>query len=365
MKKKNKKKGKALVKMSQAAAVASQLNSEIEGANIRLGNDPYFEIVRIPSGSLVMDRVLGGGWALGRHYEIFGDESAGKSYIMYRTLALSQQRGNLCALIDPEHSFDRNWYAHLGGDPDTLLTQHPKNAEDAIAAMMYLAKNADEIGIEAVGMDSVASLVPSEETEKDPRDEPRIAGQARMMSRALRRITTVNRKTLFIWANQERTDVGIKFGNPKTTTGGKALRFYATGRIEMRRGTKVKDTRSVARGGKLVNAEVQIGRWIQVRAEKDKSTRPYREGSFIFNTDFNSIDIASEIIQLGLEDGLISRSSNGRFSYVDLDDHEWKGTEKQFSKYLRDEEELQQELVSVIQDNTIREGMGEDSGEEH
>jgi RecA/RadA recombinase len=335
-------------RLSEAASLVHEINATLK-TNVRLGNDPYFEIVRIPTGSLVMDRVTGGGWALGRHYEIYGDESACKSYILLRTLAESQRRGNLCALVDPEHSFDPVWFEHLGGNSNALLTLHPENAEDALSVMMMLTQR-DEIQV--VGMDSVTSLVPSEETEKDPREEPRVAGQARMMSRALRRLTTVNRKTLFIWTNQERMDIGIKFGNPRTTSGGKALRFYATGRIEMRKGQKVKSKRKVARGGKLVEAEVQTARWIQVRGEKDKSTRPYREGSFVFSTESNSIDIASEIIQLGFEDGLIEQTARG-YSYIDIDDHEWKGTRGQFEKYLRNEDDLQRELVIAIADNTV------------
>lgn len=345
-------------KLSEAAALAHAINAEL-GTDVRVGNDPYFSIVRIPTGSLVMDRVTGGGWALGRHYEIFGDENTGKSYITYLTMALSQQRGKLAALVDPEHSFDREWFTHLGGDPDALLTLWPENAEDAIAAMMLLAKHAANGSLEVVVLDSVSSLVPTEEISKDPREEDRIAGQARMMSRALRRITTVNKKTLFLWTNQERTNIGIRFGNPRTQSGGRALRFYATGRIEMRKGTKLTSERSVARGNRLVKAKVQTGRWIQIRSEKEKSTRPYREGSFIFSAESNSIDIASEIIQLGLEDGLIEHSTRG-FSYVDLEDREWKGNEKQFSKHLRENDELQKELVDVIRDNTISEGIATD-----
>lgn len=358
---------KKKAKLSAAASLVHEINSTLN-AGVKLGSDPYFEIVRIPTGSLVLDRVTGGGWALGRHYELYGDESAGKSYILYRTLAESQARGNLCALVDPEHSFDPKWFAKLGGDPEILMTLHPENGDDAVAVMMLLAKAAEEHSIEVIGMDSVTSLVPLEETSKDPREEPRVAGQARMMSRALRRITTVNRKTLFLWTNQERTDIGIKFGNPKTTSGGKALRYYATGRIEMRKGTKVRAKRKVARGAKLVESEIQTGRWIQVRAEKDKSTRPYREGSFIFSAETNSIDLASEIIQLGLEDGLIEQTARG-YSYVDVEDHEWKGTYKQFQKWLNgpddggDEHLMRAELVSAIKDNTITQELGEDDGE--
>jgi recombination protein RecA len=341
-------------KKSKAQALAHEISTALKLEEpIRLGSDPYFKIERITTGSLVIDRITGGGFALGRHYELYGDESSAKSFIAYSTMAHSQQRSNLCALIDPEHSFDSDWFEHLGGNPSELLLYHPQNAEDAIAVMMMLAKKADENFIEVTTIDSVASLVTSEEMAKDPREEDRIASQARMMSRALRRLTTINRKMLFLWTNQERTNVGIRFGNPRTTSGGRALRFYATGRIEMRRGTKVTARRPQPRTGKLVETEVQIGRWIQVRAEKDKSTRPYGEGAFVFSAENNEIDIASEIIMLGMEDGLITRSGNGRYSYVDLDDHEWVGTEKQFSKMLAENGALQDELITAIEATTL------------
>lgn len=343
--------------LSRAARIAHELNTALD-TDVRLGSDPYFEIVRIPTGSLVIDRITGGGFALGRHVELFGDESSCKSYIVYKTMALSQERGNLCALVDPEHSFDSAWFDKLGGRSDELLLHQPDNAEDAIAVMMMLAKHAESGDIEVIGIDSVSSLVPGEEVDKDPREEPRIAGQARMMSRALRRITVVNKKTLFLWINQERTNVGIKFGNPKTTSGGKALRFYATTRIELRKDAAVRSKRSIARSGKLVERDIIIGRWIQARAEKEKSTRPHREGSFIFDTEHGEIDEGSEILQLGLEDRLITRSGN-KFRYLDIENKEYSGLEGKFKKYLKEDEDLRDEIISVIQDNTVRMGRGE------
>lgn len=343
----------ATKKKSRAAALAAEINSTLgleEG--VRLGSDPYFEITRIPTGSLVMDRITGGGFALGRHYELYGDESVGKSYIVYRTMALSQRRGNLCAVVDPEHSFDSERFRFLGGNPSELLIQHPKTAEDAVAVMMLLARYAEEQLLEIVGIDSVASLVTSDEAKKDPREEDRIGAQARMMSKALRRITTVNKKTLFLWTNQERVDIGVKFGNPKTTSGGRALRYYATGRIEFRRGSVVKSKSKRARAGKLVETDIPVGRWIQVRVVKDKSTAPGSEGAFVFDHRMKKISPAYEILQLGLEDGLIERNSNGRYTYVDLDDKEWKGTEKQFTGWLLSHDDLREELETLIRDNT-------------
>jgi recombination protein RecA len=160
-------------------------------------------------------------------------------------------------------------------------------------------------------------------------------------------------------------DIGAKFGNPKTTSGGRAMRYYATGRLEFRRGGQLTRKGFRVRGGKRMETDVQFGRWIQVKAVKDKSTIPGREGAFVFNHEMKMIDPAYEILQLGLEDELISRSANGWYSYVDLDDHEWKGTEKKFTNWLRNEEDLALELVGVIQDNTRNESAGgEDLGED-
>jgi len=330
----------------------NEINSTL-GTELKLGNDPQFEIVRIPTGSLTLDRITGGGLALGRHVEIYGDESACKSYVAYRTMALAQGRGKLCAIIDPEHSFDGDWFDHLGGRSNELLTQHPENAEEAIAVIMALAKLAKDNPLEIITIDSVASLIPTEETVKDPREEDRIAAQARMMSRALRRITAVNRRVLFLWTNQERTNIGVSFGSPRTTSGGRALRFYATTRIELRRGGMEKAKRRVAAKGNIVERELPVARWIQCRVEKDKSTRPYREGSFLFDSDIGAIDESSEIINLGLEDEIISRIGNS-FIYEDVDGKEWKGVSSRFSKWLREDEQLRDELVAVIEDNTVQ-----------
>jgi recombination protein RecA len=185
-----------------------------------------------------------------------------------------------------------------------------------------------------------------------------------MMSRALRRITTVNEKTLFLWTNQERMDVAVKFGNPRTTSGGKALRFYATGRIEFRKGGKLNEKRKVAQSGKLVEKEVAVGRWTMVRVEKDKSTIPNREGSFFFDYDMRRVDPSWELISLGLEDGIIDRSANGIYSYTDLEDVEHKGYEKRFRQILREHDMIREEIELVIEDNTRNAMFGSDDGEE-
>ena len=354
------KKRKRVGKLSAAQDLANIVNSSLGKAVVKLGADPSFEIVRIPSGSLVIDRITGGGFALGRSVELYGDESACKSFIVYRTMALSQQRGNLCALIDPERSFDPDWFRHLGGIPEELLLYPDRDsdvaeftADEAIGVMLTLAEHARESNLEVVGIDSVAALVPAEEKSKDPREEPRVAGQARMMSRALRRITAANSRTLYLWINQERMNINMTFGgSPKTTTGGRALKFYATSRINLRRAHKVTEARKQADRGELKSKDVPVGNWIQARSEKDKSTRPFRTGMFTFDNKNACIDLASEIIQLGLEDDLIEKNSN-TYRYEDLAGQEWKGTIKIFKGHLGNNPDLQEELNDAISDMTV------------
>lgn len=334
---------------SRAATVMSEINSTLGAPILRLGNDPFFKIVRIPSGSHSIDRITGGGLPLGRHIEFYGDESSCKSYVAYRTMALSQQRGNLCACIDPEHSFDSEWFRHLGGNPDELLMSWPNVAEEAVEAMMLMFKK----GVEVIMVDSVASLSTQQEARRAPTEDAVIASQARFMSLNLRRLTSMNERTLVIWTNQFRTKIGRFFGSPTTTPGGRALKFYDTARIEFRRGKHVEVSRKVPNDEKkLVSRKVKVGHWVMVRAEKNKVSRPHLEASFIFDNEKAEIDEFSEIIQLGLYDGIIERTGD-TFTYEDYDGLEWAGSEKSFRRLIRENEGLYDELVDTIQEETL------------
>lgn len=335
---------------SKAYAVLSEINSTLGSAVLRLGNDPYFEIVRIPSGSLVIDRITGGGFALGRHYEIFGSESSAKTSLVYMTIALSQQRGKLCALVDPEHSFDAKWFRHLGGIPEELITCQPESGEEAIEAMMLLFKQNAEV----IGVDSVAALATREEAERAPTDKAMVASQARFMSANLRRLTTYNEKTLVLWINQNRTKIGVFFGDPTTQPGGRALKYYDTARIELRRGEKItKKGIKVNTKSKVIETQVQNAYWLYAKAHKNKVSREGLEGTFVFDSERGRIDPISEIVQLGLHDGLITRTEK-KFMYVDYDEIEWSGTQPQFYQMLRENDQLRQELIECIQDETLR-----------
>jgi recombination protein RecA len=340
---------KSRATLGKAARIMTEINSTLQTPVLKLGNDDFFKVIRIPSGSLAIDRITGGGFALGRHIELYGDESVCKSYIAYRTMALSQRRGNVCALIDPEHSFDPKWFRHLGGVPEELITAQPEIAEDAIEAMMLLFKQ----GVEVITVDSVAALATKEEAARRATDEAKIASQARFMSQQLRRLTTYNEKTLVLWTNQNRTKIGMFFGNPTSQPGGRALKFYDTARIELKRGKKItKKAQKATQDRKLVSGMTQSGHWVLARAHKNKVSREGLEATFVFDNERGQIDPVSEIIQLGLEDGLIVRSGN-TFSYVDYDDVEWKGNEKKFRQLIAENDGIRDELIADIETHTL------------
>lgn len=334
---------------SRAYHIMTEVNSALGTPALSLGNDDRFKIVRIPSGSLAIDRITGGGFALGRHYELYGEESSLKSSICYMTMALSQQRGNVCALIDPEHSFNPVWFSHLGGNPEELITAQPEVAEEAIEAMMILFKQ----GIEVITVDSVAALATKEEAVRKPTDEAKIASQARFMSQNLRRLTTYNERTLVLWINQNRTKIGTFFGNPTSQPGGRALKFYDTARIELRRGQRLtKKAKKANQKQQLIATTVHAGYWVVARAHKNKASREGLEATFLFDSERGEIDEISELMQLGLEDGIIERKNN-TFTYYDYDEVEYSGTMKKFRQMLIEDDDLRNEIIQSIEDRTI------------
>lgn len=338
---------------NSAQEVMAEINSAMGKPVMKLASDPDLEIIRVPTPSLVVNRITGGGLALGRHVELFGDPNTGKSTIMYGTMALSQQRGNLCGLVDPEGVFDADWFAHQGGFPDELLYSRPDTAEEIISAQRLLVEKAIEgAPIEIVGVDSQSAMVTKEQVEQDPDKDERVASQARMMSRALRLLTTRNRKLLFIWTNQLRSNIG--FGaqfQPNVTSGGRAMSFYATTRLEFKKTGAVTQSGKLAEKGELKSKQVKVGDWIQVKSQKEKTAKPYQQGAYIFRTDKGRIDPASEVIHLGLEDGIIEKKGN-HWIYESVDEEEYKGDLKYWNKLLAEDDEVREELISAINDQT-------------
>jgi recombination protein RecA len=347
----------AAKKPSSAQQVMNRVNAQMKRKVVGMATDERFIARRVPTGSLTIDRITGGGLVRGRHVETVGDFSAGKSHMLYRTMALAQQRGEVCALFDGEHVFDESWFRHLGGDPGNLLIERPDTMEEMVKLLMLYVQRAP--GVEPaniIGVDSVASMMTKEEREKDLEEgDDRVASLARAMSRGLRRVTTMNTDTLIIWTNQWRDKIGPFPG--KTSPGGRSLGFYASTRIAMVMDQKVKHTKKVAVRGKMVDRDVIIGHWIQVRAEKEKTTRPYQQGMFYFDAEKGCIDLATEVVHLGMEDEIIEQAVNSRkqtvYVYDDEQGEEWRGTLAQWRSFLAEQDDLREELIDLIQENTI------------
>jgi recombination protein RecA len=355
-----KKKSARSLPRSRAQELVAEINSAMGKPVMTVASHPGLKVVKVPTPSLVINRITGGGFALGRHVELFGDPGVGKSTIMYGTIAMSQRRGKLCGLVDPEGVFDPEWFSIQGGYSDELLyagplpdAEGPMNAEEIIGALRLMSQKAAQgAEIEIIGVDSQSAMVTREQVEKDPREEERVASQARMMSRALRVLTMQNRKVLFIWTNQLRSNIG--FGsqfNPHVTSGGRAMGFYATSRIEFKKTGAFEIPGRRADKGEMKPKKIKVGDWIQVKSQKEKAARPYAQGAYIFRSDLGRIDLASEIIQLGLEDEIIERSGKSTYRYETLDGIDFSaGSFAKFSEKLMQDDEIREEIIAAIED---------------
>jgi recombination protein RecA len=312
-----------------------------KGTIMKLGDAAIEAIEVISTGSLGLDIALGvGGLPKGRVIEIYGPESSGKTTLAIHAIAESQKRGGIAAIIDAEHAFDRFYAQKLGVDVENLLISQPDNGEQALEIADNLIRSG---AIDIIVIDSVAALVPKAEIEGEMGDS-KMGLQARLMSQALRKLTGTISKTgcCCIFINQLREKIGVMFGNPETTTGGNALKFYASVRLDIRRISQIKDTDEVS------------GNRVKVKIVKNKVAPPFRVAEFDIMFGLG-ISKAGEIIDLGVEHNIIKKAGSW-FSYGDTRLGQGRDAVKQL---IMDNPELMDELEGKIKQAVTGEHLAE------
>ncbi len=303
-----------------------------KGSIMLLGDKQQEKMEVVSTGSLGLDVALGvGGLPRGRVIEIYGPESSGKTTIAIHTIAEAQKLGGVCAIIDAEHAFDAAYARKLGVDVDNLIISQPDYGEQGLEIADRLISSG---AVDVVVIDSVAALVPKGELEGEM-GESKMGLQARLMSQALRKLTaTINRtNTICIFINQLREKIGVMFGNPETTTGGNALKFYASVRLDIRRISQIKD------------GDTASGNRTRVKVVKNKVAPPFRQVEFdiIFGEGISKV---GEIIDMGVELGILNKSGSW-FSYGDSKIGQGRDAVKQF---LQDNPEMMEEIERRIRE---------------
>lgn len=318
-------------KLKALQAAMSKIEKDFgRGSVMKLGDEQIEDVEVIPTGSLALNAALGvGGYPKGRIIEIYGPESSGKTTLAIHAIAEAQKRGGIAAFIDAEHAFDRFYAKKLGVDVDELLISQPDNGEQALEIADQLIRSS---AIDIIVIDSVAALTPKAEIEGDMGDN-KVGLQARLMSQALRKLTSTISKTntTCIFINQLREKIGVMFGNPETTTGGNALKFYASVRLDIRRVTTLKD------------GDTPIGNQVRVKIVKNKVAPPFRKAEFEI-TFGEGISHVGEIVDLGVELGIIKKSGSW-FSYGESRLGQGRDAVK---KIIKDNPELSEELEGKI-----------------
>jgi recombination protein RecA len=301
-----------------------------KGAIMRMGDDAVEQVDTIPTGSIGLDLALGiGGYPKGRVVEIYGPESSGKTTLAIHAIAEVQRKGGIAAIVDAEHAFDRFYAEALGVDTENLLISQPDNGEQGLEIADNLIRSG---AIDLLVVDSVAALTPRAEIEGEMGDSS-VGLQARLMSKALRKLTGTISKTgcCCIFINQLREKIGVMFGNPETTTGGNALKFYASIRIDIRRSNQIKD------------GENAVGNRTKVKIVKNKVAPPFKKAEFDIMFG-KGISKTGEIIDMGVELGIIKKSG----SWFAYDDNKLGQGRDAVRQLLDDNQELCDELEKKI-----------------
>lgn len=303
-----------------------------KGSVMKLGDKPILDIESISTGSMLLDDVLGvGGYPKGRIIEIYGPESSGKTTLTLHAIAEAQKTGGIAAFIDAEHALDPKYAKALGVDVDNLIVSQPDTGEQALEIAEAIVRSG---AVDIVVVDSVAALVPRVELEGDM-GQSHVGLQARLMSQALRKLAGAISKTntVVIFINQLREKVGIMFGNPETTTGGRALKFYSSVRLDIRKKESIKKGEDV------------IGARTKVKVVKNKVSPPFKEVEFDIMYGIG-IDQYGEIVDIGVTKGIIDKSGSW-FSYGDVKLGQGRENVK---NYLQENKEIKDEIIAKIKE---------------
>lgn len=318
-------------KLKALQAAMSKIEKDFgKGSIMRMGDESVENVEVIPTGSIALDVALGvGGYPRGRIIEIYGPESSGKTTLAIHAIAEAQKRGGIAAFIDAEHAFDRFYAEKLGVDVNNLWISQPDNGEQALQIADQLISSS---AVDILVVDSVAALTPKKEIEGEMGDSM-VGLQARLMSQALRKLTGTIAKTntCCIFINQLREKIGLTFGNPETTTGGNALKFYASVRVDIRRSTSVKDGDNV------------VGNHVKVKVAKNKVAPPFRKAEFdiLFGVGISKM---GEIVDLGVEYDIVQKSG----SWYSYNGSKLAQGRDATMNLLRDNPELCEELEGLI-----------------
>lgn len=304
------------------------------GAIMQLGDEHKIDVETIPTGSLGLDIALGGGIPKGRIIEVYGPESSGKTTLTLHAIAEVQKSGGTAAFIDAEHALDPAYAERIGVNIANLLVAQPDNGEQALEIVETLVRSN---AVDIIVVDSVAALVPQAEIEGDMGDS-HMGLQARLMSQALRKLTGVisRSKTTVIFINQLRMKIGIMFGNPETTTGGNALKFYASVRMDIRRTSQIK------------TAEQVVGNRVKVKVVKNKIAPPFREAEFdiMYN---QGISREGDVLDLGVLHNVIGKAG----AWFEYDGSKIGQGREAAKQYLRDNPEVLKKVEKIIKDKAL------------
>ena len=315
-----------------------------KGAIMRLGDAPVIAVDVVPTGSLALDAALGiGGIPRGRIVEIYGPESSGKTTLATHIIAEAQRLGGTCAFIDAEHAFDATYAARLGVDIENLLVSQPDTGEQALNICDMLVRSG---ALDAIVIDSVAALVPQAEIEGDMGDS-HMGLQARLMSQALRKLAgNLNRtKTALVFINQIREKIGVMFGNPETTTGGRALKFYASIRLDIRRIGSIKEGTEI------------VGNRTRVKVVKNKVAPPFKQAEFdiIYGEGISAI---GELIDLAVDADIIQKSGSWYAYGPEMKIGQGRDSAKQ---WLKENLEVADEIRQRVKDGLLANGLSNGS----